>query len=373
MKVFIAGGGTGGHIYPGISIAQALQKLNPQIQIEFVGTSRGLEGKILPKAGYKLHLIQSGQLNFSGNILQKILTLLKIPWGIFQSIGILLKEKPDYVLGVGGYASAPFVLAASLIGKKTALWEPNAHPGMANRLLSKFVKKSFLVFEDAKSYLKTKENLVLGMPLRSEVEQALEKTTEGRGENERASAIEKSVDNKNKFHILCFGGSQGSVFLNTQLSDFVLNSPELHSKIQVTHQTGSLDFERIKNKYNGLACVQVLEYIYNMPDYYEKADLLFCRGGASTLAEAAAFGVVPLVVPLPAADDHQHKNAESLVQAKAGFLFIQKQFNPEEFKKQIVELMTDQAELQKMSDNLKRLAPRRSAEKIAQDILKDLV
>lgn len=359
MKVFIAGGGTGGHIYPGLSIAQALQKLNQNVQIEFVGTSRGLEGKIVPKAGYKLHMIQSGQLNFSGNALQKLFTLLKIPVGIIQSFKILLSKKPDYVLGVGGYASAPFVLAAGLMGKKTALWEPNAHPGMANRLLSKFVQKSFLVFEDAKRYLKTNENLVLGMPLRSEVEQALEKTTE--------------IDANKKFHILCFGGSQGSVFLNTQLSDFVLNSPELHSKIQVTHQTGSLDFERMKNKYSDLSFVQVLEYIYNMPDYYKQADLLFCRGGASTLAEAAAFGIVPLVVPLPAADDHQHKNAQSLVQAHAGFLFVQKEFNPEEFKKKILELMNNPHELQKISENLKQLAPRRAAEKIAQDILKDLV
>ena len=355
LKIFIAGGGTGGHIYPAVSIADALKKMDSNIHIEFVGTKSGLETKIVPRANYKLNIIQSGKLNFSGNILEKIKTLIKILVGLLQSIFLILKHKPDFILGVGGYVSAPFVLAAALLGKKTAFWEPNAHPGMANRLLSKFVNTSYLVFADAQTYLNSKNNLVFGMPLRAEIE------------NHNSEKIQND-----KFFILCFGGSQGSYFLNDKLSQFILSSPELHEKIEVVHQTGPSDFERIRQKYENLKCVQVFDFIYTMPEYYQKADLLFCRGGASTLAEAAAFGVVPIVVPLPAADDHQQKNAESLLANKAGFMFIQNQFSDVEFKNKMTEIIENKNILKSMSENLKKLAPKNAAYAIANDILKGL-
>lgn len=355
FKIFIAGGGTGGHIYPAISIADALKKIDSSVHIEFVGTSAGLETKIVSQSNYKLNLIQSGKLNFSGNILEKIKTLIKIPVGIVQSIFLILKHNPDFILGVGGYVSAPFVLSAALLGKKTAFWEPNAHPGMANRVLSKFVNTSYLVFTDAQKYLNSKNNFVFGMPLRAEIENA-----------------KTDKQQSDRFFILCFGGSQGSHFLNEKLSQFILSSPELHEKIEVVHQTGPSDFERIKNKYKNLKCVQVFDFIYTMPAYYHKADLLFCRGGASTLAEAAAFGVVPIVVPLPAADDHQQKNAESLLSNNAGFMFIQNQFSDVEFKNKMTELIENKNILKSMSNNLKKLAPKNAAYEIANDILKGL-
>jgi UDP-N-acetylglucosamine--N-acetylmuramyl-(pentapeptide) pyrophosphoryl-undecaprenol N-acetylglucosamine transferase len=355
MKIFIAGGGTGGHIYPGLSIADALKKINPNIQIEFVGTTQGLEVKILSRTGYKLHLIQSGKLNFSGQLFEKIKTLVKIPVGLFQSIFLILKNRPDFVLGVGGYVSAPFVLAAAILGRKTAFWEPNAHPGMANRLLSKLVKTSYLVFPEAQKYLNSSINHVFGMPLRSEMQN-----------------VHSDKLSHDRFFILCFGGSQGSKFLNDQLSDLILNSTELHSQIQVVHQTGPADHQRIKEKYNGIDCVQVFDFIYNMPDYYRKADILFCRGGASTLAEAAAFGVVPLIVPLPAADNHQQKNAESLVEKNAGYMLLQKNFDPKEFKSKVIELLNNKKLLVSMSQNIRHLAPQNAAADIAADILKEI-
>ena len=157
MTIIIAGGGTGGHIYPGLAIADALQKINPETQISFVGTSTGLESKIITKTKYQIDFIQSGQLNLSGQFFKKIKTLLKIPVGFLQSILVILKRRPDFVLGVGGYASAPFVFVSALCGLKTAIWEPNAHPGMANRILSRFVSKSYLVFKDGEKYLKSKQ------------------------------------------------------------------------------------------------------------------------------------------------------------------------------------------------------------------------
>lgn len=353
MKVFIAGGGTGGHIYPALSIAQALNRLNPKTEIVFIGTIYGMEKNIIPKSGYRIEFIKSGKWNMSGRWVEKIKTIIKIPLGILQSCYLLLKEKPDFVLGVGGYASAPFLLAASLLGKKTALWEPNAHPGMANRVLSRFVGRSYLVFDEAKNDLHSKNNFVLGMPLRYEIE------------NHHQTEKNKSE----KFTLLCFGGSQGSQFLNTKLSDFIINNPHLHDQIYFIHQTGKNDYERIKNKYSGLSCVEVHDYIYDMPAFYQKADLLFCRGGASTLAEAAVFGVVPVVVPLPAADNHQEKNADSLVVAGAGFMMKQNQFDDNYFKNIIESILKKEINLDQMSKRLKQIVPTGASDRIAQDII----
>lgn len=357
IKIMIAGGGTGGHIYPAIAIGRALQKINPAVDLRFVGTSDGLESKIMQRENLKLDLIQSGKLNFSGGGLKKLKTFFKIIIGLLQSFVLILKYKPNFVLGVGGYASAPLVLMAAILGKKTAFWEPNAHPGMANRLLSKFVNKSYLVFADTIKNLSSRDNKVFGMPLREEIEMAQS------GEHIKISE---------RLTILCFGGSQGSLFLNEKISDFILNNPELRAQINLIHQAGSLDFENMKKKYKGLNNIELHEFIYDMPNQYRRADIQFCRGGASTIAEAAAFGVVPLIVPLPAADDHQLRNAEVVAQNKAGFLFKQNEFNEKVFAETIQIMIKNQSLRKEMSSNLKKLAPKQAASEIAHDILKQI-
>ena len=226
---------------------------------------------------------------------------------------------------------------------------------MANRLLSNFVDKSYLVFAEAANFLKLKNNFIFGMPLRSEIEN---------------SHIIR--DKSEVFTVLCFGGSQGSIFLNDKISDFILQNPEVSSKIKVIHQTGSRDFKRMNDKYQNHPSVEIHEYIYDMPKYYNQADLLFCRGGASTLAEAAAFGVVPLIVPLPAADDHQQKNAEVLVKESAGMMFLQNNFDSEKFKRQLYTLINDRHLLDGMSERLKQLVKKGAADKIADDIIQTM-
>ncbi|MBC7742588.1 MAG: undecaprenyldiphospho-muramoylpentapeptide beta-N-acetylglucosaminyltransferase [Bdellovibrionaceae bacterium] len=355
----IAGGGTGGHIYPAIAIGKALTSLSPNCEVRYVGTKEGLEQKIMQRENLPLHLIKSGKLNFSGNFAQKIKTGFKIPVGFMQSYFLILKHKPDFVLGVGGYASAPFVMMASLLGKKTALWEPNAHPGMANRVLSKSVQKAYLVFNEAKKYLKSKDFKVIGMPLRLEIDEAA------------AAALPKNKTDI--ITVLCFGGSQGSMFLNEKLSNFILAHAELHSTMRFIHQTGTRDFENMKTKYAGLACVELHEFIFDMPKCYRLADVQFCRGGASTIAEAAAFGVVPIIVPLPAADDHQLRNAEVVVAALAGYVFDQNKFNDQEFAATLLKLKTDETLRLKMSENVKKLAPHQAALEIAKDILNQII
>lgn len=354
--ILIAGGGTGGHIYPAIAIGRALQKANPEAVVGFIGTRAGLEQKIMARENLQLEFIHSGKLNYSGNPFLKLKSVISIAIGFVESIVIILRRKPEFVLGVGGYASAPFLLAAALLGCKCAIWEPNAHPGMANRILSRFVAKAYLVFADAQKYLKSKNNEIVGMPLREEIEMG------------RAKA--KTIDSV--FRILCTGGSQGSVFLNKQLSDFVLQNPQLHSQIHVVHQTGTLDFESMKKKYAGISCVEVHEFIYNMPEFYKKSDMQFCRGGASTIAEAACFGVIPVVVPLPAADNHQQSNAEALIKNSAGYMILQNEFKMEQLKNIVTELMTDAARRDTMITNLRRMSVANAADTIAADIFKEI-
>ncbi|MFM6929639.1 MAG: undecaprenyldiphospho-muramoylpentapeptide beta-N-acetylglucosaminyltransferase [Bdellovibrio sp.] len=350
--VVIAGGGTGGHIYPGIAIARAVQKLDPSVEVHFVGTARGMESKIVPREGFPLHLIESGQLNVKSK-LQKIKTILRMPIGIWQSWRLLMQLKPIYVIGVGGYASGPFVLAASIVGFNTAIWEPNAMPGMANRLLARFVDKCFVVFGEAKKYLKNKDIVEAGMPVRQEIE----------------SAIHESHKDE-KFRLLAFGGSQGSRVINNCLSDAILKGGDWVQGLSVVHQLGAADYPIVSEKYKNPPCeVEFHEYIFDMPKYYKWADIIVCRGGASSIAEAAAFGIIPVIVPLPAADDHQQKNAESLVGRNAGRMILQKDLSPERLISEVQSLRQDKALREEMVRNIKGLYIPQAATTIAKEIL----
>lgn len=373
--IMIAGGGTGGHIYPAIAIGRALQKKSQTIEVRYVGTALGLEQKIMSREGLALDLIQSGKLNFSGHFFQKLMSLFKIPVGFFQSINLIRKYQPGYVLGVGGYASAPFLLAAVVMGCRTAIWEPNAHPGMANRWLSRFVGKAFLVFPEAQKFLKAKSYEIAGMPLREAIEIARESKSPRDGHalcDSQYQSNEARQPKNHLFTILCFGGSQGSLFLNTKISDFILQHPELKNEIRLIHQTGSLGFVEMRQKYGSVSNVELHEFIYNMPDYFKQADIQFCRGGASTIAEAACFGVIPIIVPLPAADNHQQKNAEAVVKNQAGFMILQKDFDEQKFAAMLNQLRTDKNLRLTMSENLKQMAPVRAADRIAEDILRTI-
>lgn len=351
-NIVIAGGGTGGHIYPGIAIARALQKADPSVKVHFVGTSRGLESKIVPREGYPLHLIESGQLNVKSPV-QKLKTVLRMPLGLIQSMRLLWQLKPLYVIGVGGYASGPFVLAASIIGFNTAIWEPNAMPGMANRMLSRFVDKCFVVFTDAKKYLKNKNIIQTGMPVREEIETAPRQSSQD-----------------GKFHLLSFGGSQGSRIINNCLSDAILKDGGWTQDLSVVHQVGTADISTISKKYETSPCeVQPFEFIYDMPKYYSWADIIVCRGGASSLAEAAAFGIIPIVIPLPAADNHQQKNAESLVERNAGRMILQKDLTPERLISEIQSLRSDKNLREEMVRNIKAFYIPQAATTIAKEIL----
>ena len=364
-KIIIAGGGTGGHVYPGVSIARALQKISPDVAVEFVGSVDGLENKILPREGFRLHLINGGKLNLQGQFLQKMKTLAKIPCGMWQSFVLLLKEKPDFVLGVGGYSSGPFVLAASLLGVPCGIWEANARPGLANRWLSRFVNVCYVVFAESKKELNSAQIFEFGMPVREEIEKG-------------AKTQRRTKSSVEPFSILSFGGSQGARAISTALIQAVTESQKLKNakwiqNVKLVHQIGALDFARVKGQYdNFLDFVTPLEFIYDMPKYYEQADLVIVRGGAGTLVEVSAFGVVPIVIPLPAADDHQLHNAQVLAQNDAGILLLQKNLTAQALVDCIESLRQNPEKLKSMSENLRKLFKPNSADRIAEDILKRL-
>ncbi|MES3038131.1 MAG: undecaprenyldiphospho-muramoylpentapeptide beta-N-acetylglucosaminyltransferase [Bdellovibrionota bacterium] len=354
-RIIIAGGGTGGHIYPAVAIAREILKINPKVEIHFVGTPAGLENKIIPREGFNLHHIHVGKLNYSGGFFAKIKTIVKLPWNLVECASLLWELKPNFVLGVGGYASGPFVLMAAILGFKTALWEPNAYPGMTNRLLSRFVKRSFIVFPEAKSFLKSQLVERLGLPVREQVEKV---------------AMMGKVP-KVPFKVLAFGGSQGARAINEALAEMLAkNDPELKD-FEFVHQTGTADFEKVKSKVTN-SKVQILEYLFDIETHYQWCDLVVCRAGASTVAEVAACGKPAIFIPLPsAADDHQSKNAKSLVDQGAAVLLEQKNLTAAHLKAELLRLKNSPDLCIQMSQNLKKFYQPQAAKSVAQKILNE--
>ena len=351
--VMIAGGGTGGHIYPAVAIARALLEKDPTLDIQFVGSPGGFETKIIPKEGFPLHLIQVGKLNQTGGVLGKLKTLFGIPVALLQSTALLFELKPQIVLGVGGYASGPFVLMAALLGFKTTIWEPNAHPGLTNRWLSFFVRRSLVVFEEAGKMLKSKDIVQMGLPVRKEVE---EMTMHPRSDEQ--------------FHLLIFGGSQGARAINKIVQETLVKYATDLKDIQVVHQTGPHDVVSAKKSYEKLPHIEAHEYLYGMEKYYQWADLVICRSGASTVAELAACGRPAVLIPLPsAADDHQLKNAKSLVDHEAGILLEQKDLTPEVLFEKIISLKNNKKSRELMTLNLKKFYKPKAAHRIAEYLL----
>jgi UDP-N-acetylglucosamine--N-acetylmuramyl-(pentapeptide) pyrophosphoryl-undecaprenol N-acetylglucosamine transferase len=342
MAVVIAGGGTGGHIYPAISIARAIQQIAPDEKIEFVGTPTGLESKLVPRAGFSIHYIPIGKLNRNVPLIERLKTLLQLPVAIFKSFFLLLKLRPRAVIGVGGYASGPIVFAAALMGFRTFIWEPNAYPGLANRLLARFVDRCLVVFEEAARFLHNKNVIRVHMPVRKEIE---------------ALGQFPHTAHLNEFRLLVFGGSQGARPLNNALLEALRRGGAWLEKIKIVHQTGPTDFARVAAEYEQLGPirerVEVCEYLHDMPERLKWADLILARSGTGTISELAASGRGAILVPLPtAADDHQTKNAEALVKIGGAVLLPQKELTAERL---IHEIEAFEGEPQKLSTLAKKI------------------
>lgn len=339
-SVLIAAGGTGGHIFPGIAVAREFLRRDPGARITFAGTARGLETRVVPGEGFKLELIDVAGLNRVG-LAQALQTLVKIPGSLFQARSILRRTSPDVVIGVGGYASGPVLLAAALTGRRTMLIEPNALPGFTNRVLALWVRAAAVTFAETQRFFPGKA-VVTGNPVRPEFFAI----------SPRASGLPP--------HMLVFGGSQGSHAINLAMLDVVPSLLKRYDQLTVTLQTGERDSEMVRAvcERSGLQHRwETRPFINSIAHEFARADFVVARAGATTVAEITAAGRPSILIPLPtAADDHQRRNAEAMARAGAAQCLIQAEMTPERLMAEIERLLCDPARLEAMAAASRRLA-----------------
>jgi UDP-N-acetylglucosamine--N-acetylmuramyl-(pentapeptide) pyrophosphoryl-undecaprenol N-acetylglucosamine transferase len=305
MKVIIAGGGTGGHLFPGIAIAEEFLKRDQSNSILFIGTERGLEKRILGNLGFKLITLEVEGIKGKG-LMKAINASLKIPVGLVQSYRLIREFCPDIVIGVGGYSSGPAVMAAHFMGIKTAVAEQNALPGITNRILGKFVDRIFITFSETKKWFPGNKAIISGNPVRASF----------------FAGVQESKRCADSFILLIFGGSQGAHSINMAVLNALPYLKGMEAKLKIIHQTGSTDVDTVSEAYRSHRIdAEVLPFITDMARAYRNADLLICRAGATSIAEVTACGKAAILIPFPyAANDHQTKNAEALVKAGAAVL-----------------------------------------------------
>jgi UDP-N-acetylglucosamine--N-acetylmuramyl-(pentapeptide) pyrophosphoryl-undecaprenol N-acetylglucosamine transferase len=354
MKVLIAAGGTGGHIYPGIAVAKEILRRDTSSEVLFVGTSHGLETRLVPENGFQLSLIHSTGLKNVG-LVDKIKGLAVLPQSFMEARTLLREFRPHVVVGAGGYVSGPVLLMASIMGIPTLVMESNALPGFTNRQLARFVDKAALTFVEALRYFK-KKGVVTGNPVRKEFFEVAKK------------------ERSEKFELLIFGGSRGARAINTAMIDALPLLERFKDRLVITHQTGEVDFEKINAAYHaaGWVSADVNAYISRIVDEFAKSDLVICRAGATTCAELAAAGRASIMIPLPtAADDHQRRNAEALVNAGSARMIVQSDLTGESLAAEIADLIDNVEKIDAMESAIKILAKPDAAE-VTVDLIEQL-
>src|SRR5690242_1255576 len=357
MRVMIAAGGTGGHIYPGIAVAQEIMRRDGSSEVHFVGTARGLETRLVPQAGFELSLIESAGLkNVSLGARVKGVALL--PRSFNSARKLMRQFQPDVVVGAGGYVSGPVVLTAALTNRPTLVMESNALPGWTNRVLARFVDRAAVSFEQALPYFRGKA-VVTGNPVRREFFEIPPKRRE-----------------PGALSLLVFGGSQGAHAINEAMIAALPGFKHLPVMLRIKHQTGAADFEKVNAAYAEAGWseqAEVRSYIDNMMSDFAQADLVICRAGATTTAELIAAGKASIMIPFPyAADDHQRKNAEALQAAGAARMIVQQELSGERLLEEIEDLSNNPLLIDRMEEAGRGLA-RGDAAAAAVDILEGLV
>jgi len=337
MTVLIMAAGTGGHVFPALSIARKLRKHN--VRTEWMGTHQGMENQLLEGTGIKIHAVSAKGLKGKG-VVRLLFAPFMLVQALIQSIRVLSSVNPDCVLGMGGFVSGPGGLAAKITGRKLVIHEQNAVPGFTNKLLSKIANLVFEAFPN--TFPDSDKVLYTGNPLRSEIAELAEKPRQ----------YEKS---SRSLRILVLGGSQGALAINEVVPELIADWPE-QNRPHVLHQSGerTLEETQVLYKDRGLSSVEgvkVVPFISNMADAYGWADLVICRSGASTVSEIAAVGLPSILIPYPHHSDQQQKhNANWLVSAGAAFLLEQKDLTLATLRSLLLDLHTDRSKLQKMSD-----------------------
>ncbi len=358
MKVLIAGGGTGGHVYPGIAVAEELARHRKDADILFVGTRRGLEAQVVPEAGFRIRYTSSRGLPRRAWWRWPAAVVANVA-GFVQALAILRQEKPDVVLGTGGYVSGPVILAAWMMRRPVVLQEQNSVPGLANRWLAQIADEVHLSFVEARSYFRRKDHLkVTGNPIRSHILSG-----------DRATALQEFGLTPGQPTVFVFGGSRGAHRINEAALD-AMRRLKGRVNVQFILQTGREDHDwaRAIVEQEQLPA-KVLPFLRRIHQAYAAADLVVCRSGAMTLAEIAACGTPAILVPYPhAAHGHQVVNAGNLVDRGAAAMVLDQELNGERLAREIAHWLSDRQALSRMSANARTFARPDAAERIVRSL-----
>lgn len=330
MRIVFAGGGTGGHLFPGLAVAREFLRRDGQTEILFIGTEQGIEYRVLPKEGFKLETLAVKGLKGRG-VRGLLDALYGVPAGLLRSLAILRRFRPDCVIGLGGYASGPVLLAAKLIRIRCAIMEQNLRPGFTNKLLARWVDRVFTAYGESAKFFPGARVQETGNPVRW--------------------TVVPQVRRREKFTLLVFGGSAGARRINYAVVDALKLLGDLKNDIAITHQTGPLDYDAIKAAYGALSGdATVTPFIDRMDEAYAGADLVVCRAGAMTIAELTVFGKAAILVPYPfAIYDHQRGNAESLQQQGAAEMILDRELTGALLAERIRGYFADRARLERMA------------------------
>lgn len=348
MRLIMAGGGTGGHLFPGLAVAREFQRRDEMTEILFVGTEVGIESRVLPRENFPLETIPIRGLKGRG--LQGLVeALYGIPASFFRSLGIISRFRPDCVIGLGGYASGPVVVAAKIKGLRCAIMEQNLRPGLTNRILGWVADRVFTTYGESVSCFPSAKVIETGNPVRWQT----------------LPEIRKS----GKFTLLIFGGSAGAHRINLCAIEALKKLRDLYPALRVIHQTGEADFPSIKATYGALPFeAEVSPFIERMDEAYAQADLVLCRAGAGTIAEITAFGKASILVPYPyAAYDHQRWNAQALRERGAAEMILDQELEGEKLAELIRALYLDRKRLESMGFVARALGRPEAAKRIVDE------
>jgi UDP-N-acetylglucosamine--N-acetylmuramyl-(pentapeptide) pyrophosphoryl-undecaprenol N-acetylglucosamine transferase len=354
VRLLIAGGGTGGHLYPGIAVARELLRRMPHAEVTFVGTAQGIEARVIPREGLTLDVIRSAGLKGKSlSTLARGVSLL--PLSALDAWNVISRRRPSVVIGLGGYSSGPVVMLASLRGIPTLVMEQNAIPGFANRRLAAVIDAAAVTYAESLAYFGDKA-FVSGNPVRPEFFE---------------EAHGQPISPPGAARVLAFGGSQGAHAINMALLEAAPRLAAAAGHVAITHQTGERDLEMVREGYSraGLAA-RVEPFLYDMDREMKAADFVICRAGATTLAELAAAGRASVLIPLPTAtDDHQRKNAEAFVRHGAAVMIEQRELTGERLAGEVIALAADAGRRARLAASAKGLARPDAAAAIVDRVL----
>lgn len=367
MRLLIAGGGTGGHLFPGIAVAEDFLARSGSNEVLFVGTEAGIEARVLPRLGYRLEYIIAAGMRGKSRLSQaKGMAMLLFSYA--QSRKILKSFQPDMVLGVGGYASGPVVMAARGMQIRRFVHEQNAIPGFTNKILAKFADQVFISLEESRKFFPQGNTLLTGNPVRHEIL--------AEAQNPPQPPFDKvgSPPGRGDFRLLVFGGSAGAHSINQNLIAALQFLAPFREKLSIIHQTGEKDLAEVREAYQrGGFRADVIPFIDNMAEAYRTADLVVCRAGATTIAEVTACGKTCIFIPYPhAVDDHQRRNAEALLKMGAGFMLLEQELSGERLAQMIVELMQEPHAIEAAGKAAQSLARLDAAQVIVDEMMKEI-